>query len=214
MARVQPSIILLFAAEQLTILFLPGPKNTNDFAVVFYDVEGLGRHCTIKNSMFLDIGAPVYAHTSLGTNYGAVEMDNVLGFAGNSEANGFMFTSNTDTVLLNNVYTDGYTSGYNYGKAKYAAIRNSYFKDVNFGIAYNAINPVQSLVKNVFIKTKGNIYTAGIFMQKNTSLTLTNSIIHLVSSYSSSWEMRVRLCMMPVQHRAKLKHPETFLFVI
>ena len=39
-------------------LFLPGPENTNSFAVVFYDAEGLGRHCTIKNCMFLDIPTP------------------------------------------------------------------------------------------------------------------------------------------------------------
>ena len=176
-------------------LFLPGSKNTNDFAVVFYDMEGLGRHCTIKNSMFLDIGAPVYAHTSFGTNYGAVEMDNVVGFAGNADASGFMFTSDNDTVLLNNVYADGFTTGYNYGKAKYAAIRNSYFKDVNFGIAFSAISPVQSLVNDVFIKTKGNIYTAGIFMQNNTSLTLTNSIIHLISGYSSDWANAGFVCL-------------------
>ena len=168
-------------------LFLPGPKNTNEYAVVFYDVEGLGRHCTIENSMFLDIRSPVYAHTSSGTNYGAIEMDNVLGFADSTDADGFMFTSNTDTVILNNVYTDGYTSGYNYGKAKYAAISNSYFKDVNFGIAYSANNPVQSLVNNVFIKTKGTSYTTGIYMQDNTSLKLSNSIIHLINNYSSYW---------------------------
>ncbi|MEP6949314.1 MAG: T9SS type A sorting domain-containing protein [Ginsengibacter sp.] len=168
-------------------LFLPGAQNTNDFAVVFYDVEGLGRHCTIKNSMFLDIGSPVYAHTSLGTNFGAVEMDNVVGFADSAETDGFMFTSNTDTVILKNVYADGYTSGYNYGKAKYATISNSYFKDVNFGIGYSATNPVRSLVNNVFIKTKGTIYTSGIFMQSNTSLKLTNSIIHLIDNYASYW---------------------------
>lgn len=166
-------------------LFLPGPENTNDFAVVFYDTEGLGRHCTIKNSMFLDIVSPVYTHTSLGTNYGAVELDNVVGFTDNTTSAGFMFTSNNDTVLLNNVYTDGYLCGYNYGSAKYAAISNSYFKDVRFGIAFSPKNPVRSSVNNVFIKTKGNTYTAGIYMQANTSLTLTNSIIHVTNNYTS-----------------------------
>ncbi|MEP7107561.1 MAG: T9SS type A sorting domain-containing protein [Ferruginibacter sp.] len=163
-------------------LFLPGPKNTNAFAVVFYDVEGLGRHCTIKNSMFLDIGSPVYAHTSLGTNYGAVEMDNVLGFADSTETSGFIYTFNNDSVILNKVYTDGYTTGYNYGNAKYAAISNSWFKDVTFGIAYSAKNPVLSSVDNVFIKTRGTTYTSGIIMQGNTSLTFTNSIIHIVNT--------------------------------
>jgi len=168
-------------------LFLPGSENTNAFAVVFYDVEGLGRHCTIKNSMFLDIREPVYAHTSLGTNFGAVEMDNVVGFAGSTETGGFMYTSNTDSVILNNVYTDGYMCGYNYGKAKYAAISNSYFKDVNFGIGYMPTNPVITSVNNVFIKTKGTSYTTGIYMQDNTSLTLNNSIIHLTNNYTSYW---------------------------
>lgn len=168
-------------------LFLPGPENTSDFAVVFYDTEGLGRHCTIKNSMFLDIGAPVYAHTSSGSNFGAVEMDNVIGFGDKKHPREFMFTSDNDTVLLNNIYADGYTTGYNYGKAKYASISNSYFKDVNFGIAYSQQNPVTSLVNNVFIKTKGTSYTAGIYMQDNTSVTLTNSIIHLNNSYASYW---------------------------
>ena len=112
-------------------------------------------------------------------------MDNVVGFAGSSEPNGFMFTSNNDSVLLNNVYTDGFTSGYNYGTAKYAAIRNSCFKDVNFGIAYSPNNPVYASVSNVFIKTKGASHTTGIFMQANTSLVLTNSIIHIVNNYTN-----------------------------
>ena len=168
-------------------LFLPGAENTGDFAVVFYDTEGLGRHCTVRNSMFLDIGTPVYAHTSYGTNFGAVEMDNVVAFGDAKHPREFMFTSNTDTVLLNNVYTDGYTTGYNYGSAGYASITNSYFKDVKFGIAYSRLNPVTAEVKNVFIKTQDPSYTAGIYMQDNTSLTLTNSIIHLNNSYASYW---------------------------
>lgn len=168
-------------------LFLPGAENTGDFAVVFYDVEGQGRHCTIKNSMFLDIGTPVYAHTSLGTNFGAVEIDSVTAFGDEKHPREFMFTSNNDTVLLNNIYTDGYTTGYNYGSAKYASINNSYFKDVNFGIAYSPKNPVTAVVNNVFIKTKSSSYTSGIYMQGNTSLTLTNSIIHLNNSYANYW---------------------------
>ncbi|MEO8413381.1 MAG: T9SS type A sorting domain-containing protein [Ginsengibacter sp.] len=169
-------------------LFLPGPKNTGDFAVVFYDVEGLGRHCTVRNSMFLDIGSPVYAHTSLGTNFGAVEMDNVVAFADDAQVSGFMFTANNDSVLLNNVYAQGYLCGYNYGQAKYAAITNSYFKDVSFGIGYNSKNQVTSKVDNVFIKTTGTSHTTtGIFMQDNTIVTLTNSIIHLTNNYTNYW---------------------------
>lgn len=168
-------------------LFLPGAKNTNDFAVVFYDVDGKARHCTLKNSLFLDIPSPLYTHTSNGTNFGAVEMDNVLAFADTTNANAFMYTLNNDSVLLNKVYSDGYKSGYNYATAKYASIRNSCFKDVQFGIGYSPQNAITSLVDNIFIKTKGNQYTTGIFMQANTSLTLTNSIIHIVNNYGSYW---------------------------
>ena len=142
-------------------LFLPGSKNTSEFAVVFYDVEGLSRHSIIRNSIFLDIPAPVYSHISLGTNYGALEMDRVVGFADTSQRRGFMFTSNTDTVLLDNIYAEGYACGYNYGTAKIADIKNSYFKDVNFGIAYSAQNPVTASLDNVFIKTKDRLIPAG-----------------------------------------------------
>lgn len=162
-------------------LFLPAAKNTNYFAVVFYDVEGLGRHCTIKNSMFLDIPQPVYAHTSYGTNYGAVEIDNVLAFADSTDNGGFMYTSNNDSVLMNSVYIDGYRNGYNYGNAKYAAISNSCFKDVAFGIAFSALNPVLASVKNVLVKTKGAAATTGIVMQQNTDLTVKNSVIHILN---------------------------------
>ncbi len=135
--------------------------------------------------MFLDIPTPLYSHTSYGTNYGAVEMNNVAGFADPSNTGPFMYTSNNDSVFLNKIYTDGYTCGYNYATAKYSSISNSYFKDVIFGIAYSAANPVKAFVKNVFIKTKGNSYTAGIYMQPNTSLELTNSIVHVTNTYSN-----------------------------
>jgi Secretion system C-terminal sorting domain len=165
-------------------LFLPGSRNTSDFAVVFYDVNGDNKHCTIKNSIFLDIPAPVYAHTSdSGTNFGAVEMDHVTGFAGSNGLSGFMFTSNNDSVILNQVYADGYSCGYNYGSAKFASIRNCYFKDVIYGIGYSNKNPVTAIVDNVFIKTKSTIFNSGIYMQPNTSLTVTNSIIHVNNNY-------------------------------
>ena len=166
-------------------LFLPASQNTNEFAVVFYDVEGLGRHCAIKNSIFLDIPSPVYAHTSQGTNFGAVEMTNIAGFADVANVGSFMYTSNTDSVFLSNVYADGYLCGYNYGSAKYSSIVNSYFKDVRFGIGYSNKNPVIGRVDNVFIKTRGSDYTAGIYMQPNTMLQLTNSIIRISNDYKN-----------------------------
>jgi Secretion system C-terminal sorting domain len=164
-------------------LFLPSSDNTSDFAVVFYDTEGSGRHCAIKNTMFLDINIPVYSHTSGGTNFGAVEMDTVVAFSKYPQQGGFMFTSDNDSVFLNDVYADGYLSGYNYGTAKYVSIRKSCFKDVRFGVGYSATNPVHTAVDNVLIKTGGSNYTSGIYMQNNTSLQLTHSIIHINNSY-------------------------------
>lgn len=164
-------------------LFLPGAKNTNAFASVFYDGEGLGRHCTVKNSIYLDIPMPLYMHTGYGTNYGAVEMDSVVGFADSVSAGPFMYTSNNDTVLLNTVYADGYSSGYNYGNAKYAAISNSVFKDVQYGIAYNtAFNDIKATIDNVFIKTKGSDFTSGVIMENNNILSLHNTVIHLANN--------------------------------
>ncbi len=120
-------------------LFLPSAKNTSEYAVVFYDAEGLSRHCTIKNSMFLDIPKPMYMHThGTGTSYGALEIDNTVAFADTSDRQPFFYTANNDSVLLNNVYTDGFINGYKYyGSAKYAAFNNCCFKDVtSYGIGY------------------------------------------------------------------------------
>ncbi len=161
-------------------LFLPGAKNTNAFAVVFYDVEGLNRHCYVTNSIFLDIPTPVYAHTSYGTNYGAVEMDNVVAFADSLSAGPFMYTSNNDTVLLNNIYADGFYSGYHYGNAGHVTISNSSFKDVTFGIAFNdANNAINAAIENVFIKTKQTGFASGIITQNKTTINLHHSIIYI-----------------------------------
>ena len=174
-------------------LFLPGAKNTGQFAVVFYDGNGGGKHCAIKNSMFFDIPEPVYAHTSsTGTNYGAVEIDHVLAFADNATgANGFMYTNNNDSVMMNSVYTDNYVTGYNYGNAKYATIRNSIFINTVYGLSFSAKNPVLANVSNVLIKTKGPGVSSGLIMQWNTDLTLQHSIVHLVNNNTASNNARV-----------------------
>jgi hypothetical protein len=62
-------------------LFLPGTKNTSVYAVVFYNAEGLGKHNKISNSVFIDVPSPIYTHTSYGSNFGALELDNVAAFA-------------------------------------------------------------------------------------------------------------------------------------
>jgi hypothetical protein len=169
-------------------LFLPSAKNTSRFAVVFYDAEGLGRHCIIKNSIFLDVPAPMYMHTSgSGTRYGGLEIDNTVAFADSTNVRPFTYTSDNDTVLLNNVYTDGFSRGYNFGTAKYAAITNCYFKDVtSFGVGYGTVNPVNSVVKNCFIKTKTASFITGIYVQAGTSLHLTNTIVHISNTAASN----------------------------
>lgn len=167
-------------------LFLPAARNTNSFSVVFYDVEGLARHCYIKNSMFLDISSPIYMHTSFGSNYGAIEIDSVVAFADSLLVGPFMYTANNDSVLLKNVYAEGYFSGYHYGNAKYAAISNSIFKDVVTGIAYNnSKNSINSKVENVFIKTKGTALTSGIIIGDRTTIELHNSIVHVLNNNNS-----------------------------
>lgn len=164
-------------------LFLPGAKNTNSFAVVFYDVEGLNRHCSVTNSIFLDIPTPVYAHTSYGTNYGAVEMNNIVAFADTSLPGPFMYTSNNDTVLLNNIYAEGFYSGYHYGNAGNVAISNTYFKDVEFGIAFNdANNAINATIENVFIKTKQAAPASGIIMGSRTIVNLHHSIVQITNN--------------------------------
>lgn len=165
-------------------LFLPGPKNLNSIAVTFYNAEGFKRHNKIVNSIFLDIPNAIYSHTSdaSNSNYASVELNNVVAFADSSQGGQFMSTSDNDSVKLNNVYTDKYTIGFNVGhnniSAKHVTIKNSYFKDVTTGIAFGS-NDIQASISNVFIKSDAMHYVSGISMQNNTSLKLTNSILHI-----------------------------------
>lgn len=163
-------------------LFLPASKNINVYGVVFYDVEGFGRHNKISNSIFIDVLLPIYTHTSYGTNHGALELDNVIGFADTSQVGSFVGTSDNDTAILNNVYIDSYNNGYYIGNnntsAKYSTIRNSYFKDAANAISYGA-NSILAYVNNVFIRSAGKQSITCISIQNNTSLNLTNTILHL-----------------------------------
>ncbi|MEP6597342.1 MAG: gliding motility-associated C-terminal domain-containing protein [Ginsengibacter sp.] len=160
-------------------LFLPGPKNIRNLAAVFYDVEGFNRHNKISNSIFLDIESPIYTHISYGSNHGCLELDNVIAFADKTQGGNFVSASNTDTLLLNNVYTDGFTYGYNYVSTKYVSIKNSYFKDATTGIVFGEYDNFP-VAENIFIKTEGN-NTLGILMKRFTKLELSNSLIHISS---------------------------------
>jgi gliding motility-associated-like protein len=157
-------------------LFLPGIKNAGKYAIVFYDLEGLQRHNKIKNTLFLDVSSPIYAHTSNGTNYGAVELDHVFSFTRDDLGGEFLSTGNTDTVLLNHVYTDGHWVGFYNANGKLASIRNAYFTNVINGISFGS-DPIKATVENVFIKMKGIVGGTGVELEKNLHLDLKNSII-------------------------------------
>ena len=158
-------------------LFLPGAKNTNGYAIVFYDAEGFNRHNKITNSIILNIKYPIYTHTSYGSNFGALELDNVIAFADSTESESFIESANTDTVLLNNVYTYKYKRGYNYGKAIYAAIKNSVFIDADIGIAFGNKNTLAT-INNCYFRINSNFRGGGVAMNDSTKLILSNSIVH------------------------------------
>ena len=158
-------------------LFLPAAKNVTGYAVVFYDVEGFGRHNTISNSIFLDIKDPVYTHHSYGSNFGTLEINNVFAFADTNDLGGFVQNMDTDSVLLRNSYSYQYKYGYSYGWAKYVDIKNSGFIDVVNGIGFGYLKTIAS-INNTFIKTKGNSVN-GIVLADSIQLLMANSIIHL-----------------------------------
>lgn len=175
-------------------LFLPGPKNTNGFAVVFYDVEGFGRHNKISNSIFLDIKYPIYTHISYGTNFGALELDNVIAFANKEEAESFLQTGNNDSLFLNNVYAKQYKYGYA-GTAKFFVIKNSVFIDLARGIIFS-YRKLQASVANSFFKTGGTGTVSGIEMGDSTDLVLTNSIVHLKNDNSTAGTSIIGNCVL------------------
>ncbi len=172
--------LVLRGANVNNSLYLPSGKNMTQLAVVFYDVEGFGRHNTISNSIFLDIKEPVYTHHSYGSNFGALELNNVFSFADSNDYGGFVQNMDTDSVLLRNSYSYQHKYGYGYGWAKYVDIKNCGFIDVMMGIGFGYLKTMAS-VNNTFIKTKGNSVTA-IELAQSIQLLLANSIIHLRSN--------------------------------
>jgi hypothetical protein len=156
-------------------LFLPASNNINQFAFVFYNTNGSGKHNFISNSMFLDIPYPLYSHTNNG-NFRSLQLDSVIAFANNSPGVYFMNISNNDSVMLNNVYVDKYNTDYGNNDALYNSISNCYFKDAAIAIRYSP-SPVQSFITNTFIKA----FSTGILMTSNNSVQIINSIIHMYS---------------------------------
>ena len=159
-------------------LFLPGALNTDFYAVVFYDVEGYHRHNSISNSIFLDIPYPLYAHNSYGSNFGALELNNVVAMGDTSELQSFIEISSTDSVVLNNVYTAGHKYGYGYGNAPYFSAKNCNFIDAVSGMAFSVENRT-AVVNNCFVKTRGLQRSFGMVLGTYTNLVLANSVFHV-----------------------------------
>ncbi len=165
-------------------LILPAAKNAGNYALVFYDAEGLNRHNTVRNSIFLDVLSPLFAHTSTGTNYGALELDNVIAFADSSESVNFLDLINTDTLLMNNVYADGFKGDY-LGHAAYATFKNCVFKNTINSLIFGSAN-VNTTINNCFIKTCGEAKVSGVSASDNANLVLANSIIYLKNDKRSA----------------------------
>lgn len=160
-------------------LFLPAAVNVSGYAVVFYDVEGFGRHNTIKNSIFLDGRFPIYAHNSYGSNFGALELDNVIAFADTAETESFLDLSDTDSALLNNLYVQGHKRVYGYGHAKYFSAKNSTFIDLSSGILFGLEN-LNATINNCFFRTRGyNEKSNAVVLADSCNLILANSIIRI-----------------------------------
>ena len=161
-------------------LFLPGPKNTGSYAVVFYDVEGFRRHNTIRNSIFMDIKYPVFVHKSGGSNFAALELDNVIAFADTTEAASFVECLDTDSVFVTNCYSDKYPYGYNASRARFAAIKNNVFRNCVNGIGFPTMDLTATINNNYISITNANNGQRcnGIRMSSSNRLIVSNNIIH------------------------------------
>ncbi len=157
-------------------LFLPGPVNTNGYAVVFYDGEGLQRRNAIRNSIFLDIRYPVYSHIGTGARYASLSLDNVVSFANPAEPMSFLECADTDSIFINNVYVDGHRIGHQ-SSTPYVYAKNSVFKDVARGIGVSGANKEMS-VFNCFIRFFRGPISAGVIVEREGKLNLSNSVLH------------------------------------
>src|SRR5204863_5853227 len=91
---------------------------------------------------------------SYGSNFGALELNNVFAFADSTDDGSFVATQDTDSIFLKNVSCYQYKYGYTYGWAKYVEIKDAAFIDAINGISFGYLN-TQAAINNTFIKTKG-----------------------------------------------------------
>ncbi|MEO7800429.1 MAG: T9SS type A sorting domain-containing protein [Ginsengibacter sp.] len=170
-------------------LFLPGVKNIGNIALTFYNAEGFNKMNKISNSIFLDIPYAIYSHTSYGSHYAKVDLNNVIAFADTSTSCLLVSTSDNDTLTLNNVYTDRYSRvvnvGHNYISPQVVLVNNSCFKDVMTGIVLGT-NSIKAQINNTLIRSDQKPDITVLDMQANTMLSITNSIIHIQGSGSQN----------------------------
>lgn len=170
-------------------LFLPGIKNIGSIALTFYNVEGFGKTNKVSNTIFFDIPNAIYSHTSYGSHYSKLDLDNIIAFADTSTGGLLVSTSDNDTLILNNVYTDKYSRVVNVGdkyiSPKSVFINNSCFKDVSTAIVLGT-NFIKAQVNNTLIRSDKKTDVTALDIQQNTSLLITNSVIHIRSVSSQN----------------------------
>lgn len=158
-------------------LFLPNARFSGEFALVYYDPQGLQRTNRIRNSIFLDIESPVYSHIGSGSNYAKFEAQQVLSFADSLDAGSFISVNNTDTAILQQLHGEKHPTAFWSISPKYSLVKNCHFIDASKAFYYED-QPTTSEIQNVFTCFKISPFSYGIRMGKHTRLKLTNSIFY------------------------------------
>ena len=159
-------------------LFFPAAENTSSFAVVFYDTAGGRRRNVVSNSLFLDLPSPLYVHTSGGSNYGSLVLNNVIAFRNRTGAANFLDLADTDSLEVNDCYVSGFQNAFSSGKAVYAQFRNNIALDVNSGMLLAAGARLIG-VNNCFIRTGSSGVSKGISMGPQARAVVSGNIIWL-----------------------------------
>jgi hypothetical protein len=180
-------------------VFLPGPKGLKDrVAAIYYDPQGVGNVNKLTNATFYDIPTTVYTHTNGSDNHHSFSIDKVFAFGDSTDARQGFSANDTDSLTITNSYTENYPTGF-YGVAKNLQISKSIFRSTNQS-AIEIIDPKrfasQIQLNNILIKTNGNDQNQngdqgwvayGVRSPYlNTSVTISNSIIHARSTWSKT----------------------------
>jgi hypothetical protein len=162
---------------------LGGALGMNSGALVFY--SGLGRraHNLVKNAFFIDLSSPLAAHTSGGDNHGALEVDNVFVYPSLIGQQPLYFANNTDTTIINNLYTDSVGQIMSsVGVSPLNIIKNSVFKSSGIWSNSNVGNVIY--YDNILWKGIDGLQSAIQYSSTN------NSIIHIKTTASNVYGIR------------------------